>query len=362
MKSILITGGAGFIGSCFVRRQLAHDCGQIVVLDKLTYAGSLENLAEVLDDSRLTFCQGDIADGHLVRQLLATHRPHGVVHFAAESHVDRSIDEPMAFVQTNVVGTCQLLEASLQYWSALPAEARNAFRFLHVSTDEVFGSLGETGAFHEHSPYAPNSPYAASKASGDHFARAYYRTYGLPTIISHGTNTYGPYQYPEKLIPTVIGRALGGQRVPVYGNGLQVRDWLHVEDHCRGLERILTRGTPGEVYLLGGGCEWTNLALAQTICDILDVLQPLPGGRQYAAQLAFVADRPGHDHRYAVDTRKAADCLDWRPRIDFAAGLREVVQWYVDHAAWVERVAPRSRAEDRQGMGLGWPGNRVAPG
>ena len=350
MEKMLVTGGAGFIGSCFVRRQLAHGGSRIVVLDKLTYAGHLENLAEVRHHPQLCFQQGDIADGNLVGRLLEEHSPMHVVNFAAESHVDRSIDQPMAFVQTNVVGTCQLLEASLRYWGGLPPSARDRFRFLHVSTDEVFGTLEIEGRFSERTPYAPHSPYAASKAAADHFARAYFHTYGLPTIITNCTNNYGPYQYPEKLIPLMVRRALEGKSLPVYGDGSNVRDWLHVEDHCRGLEAVLAAGTPGEAYLFGGLCERSNLTVVRSICEILDAFRPRDDKTSYFGQVGFVEDRLGHDFRYAIDTDKVRRELAWTPQVDFRAGLRETVQWYLEHAAWVERVT--QDVYDGQRLGL----------
>jgi len=338
MSTILVTGGAGFIGSNFVRQWLAEEQGEVVNLDKLTYAGNLDSLAEVADDPRYHFVEGDIADGPLVAGLLERHRPWAVLNFAAESHVDRSIDGPAAFVQTNVVGTFGLLEASRAYWSALAEPGRSAFRFLHVSTDEVFGSLGATGQFTEASPYAPNSPYAASKAAADHFVRAYFHTYGLPTLTTNCSNNYGPYQFPEKLIPLMILNALAGKPLPVYGDGRQVRDWLYVEDHCRAIRAVLAGGTPGEVYAIGGDCERTNLEIVQTIATIVDRRRPGLPHAPCTSLVRFVADRPGHDRRYAIDAGKIRDRLGWRPREDFESGLQRTVAWYLDHPVWVERV------------------------
>jgi dTDP-glucose 4,6-dehydratase len=338
MSTILVTGGAGFIGSNFVRQWLAEEQGEVVNLDKLTYAGNLDSLAEVADDPRYHFVEGDIADGPLVAGLLERHRPWAVLNFAAESHVDRSIDGPAAFVQTNVVGTFGLLEASRAYWSALAEPGRSAFRFLHVSTDEVFGSLGATGQFTEASPYAPNSPYAASKAAADHFVRAYFHTYGLPTLTTNCSNNYGPYQFPEKLIPLMILNALAGKPLPVYGDGRQVRDWLYVEDHCRAIRAVLAGGTPGEVYAIGGDCQQTNLDVVRTIATMVNRLRPGLPHAPCTSLVRFVADRPGHDRRYAIDAGKIRDRLGWRPREDFESGLQRTVAWYLDHPVWVERV------------------------
>ncbi len=348
--TILVTGGAGFIGSCFVRRLLQDEEHRVVVLDKLTYAGSLDNLVEVREDPRFLFQQGDINDKALVRSLLDTHAPEWIANFAAESHVDRSIDHPSAFVQTNVVGTCSLLEASLDYWRQLAPADREAFRFLQVSTDEVFGSLGPEGQFTTESPYAPRSPYAASKAAADHFVRAFLHTYGLPTIVTNCSNNYGPHQYPEKLIPLIIRRALEGLTLPVYGDGSNVRDWIHVDDHVRGLQRTLARGVPGEEYLFGGDCERSNLELVRSVCVHLDRLSPLPDDRSYADRIRFVQDRPGHDQRYAISSAKAMRLLDWRPLIDFDTGLKETVRWFLEHASWIERVTRDGYDGSRLGM------------
>jgi dTDP-glucose 4,6-dehydratase len=353
MSTILVTGGAGFIGSNFVRQWLAEEQDDVVNLDRLTYAGNLDSLAEVADDPRYHFVEGDIADGPLVASLLERHRPRAVVNFAAESHVDRSIDGPAAFVQTNVVGTFGLLEASRAYWSGLAEPGRSAFRFLHVSTDEVFGSLEAAGRFTEASPYAPNSPYAASKAAADHFVRAYFHTYGLPTLTTNCSNNYGPYQFPEKLIPLMILNALAGKPLPVYGDGLQVRDWLYVEDHCRAVRAVLADGTPGQVYAIGGDCQQTNLDVVRTIATMVDRLRPGLLHAPCTSLVSFVADRPGHDRRYAIDAGKICDRLGWRPREDFESGLQRTVAWYLDHPVWVERVLGGKYRLQRLGLGLG---------
>jgi len=326
---LLVTGGAGFIGSNFVLSTVAQAGEPVVDLDKLTYAGSLKNLDALRGDARHTFVQGDIGDRALLRKLLERHRPRAIVHLAAESHVDRSIEGPAEFVQTNVVGTFCLLEEARAYWSALAATERAAFRFLHISTDEVYGSLGPGDpAFTEETPYAPNSPYSASKASADHLVRAYHHTYGLPTLVTNCSNNYGPHQFPEKLIPLMIHHALAGKPLPVYGDGLNVRDWLYVEDHCRALREVLARGRPGEVYNVGGGAEMKNIDLVRTLCALLDEAKPRPGG-SYASLITFVKDRPGHDRRYAIDAGKIRRELGWRPQESFESGLRKAVRWYL---------------------------------
>lgn len=336
---ILVTGGAGFIGANFVLQWCAANTEPVINLDALTYAGNLESLEPVHDLATHRFVQGDIADSALVGELLATHRPRAVLHFAAESHVDRSILGPEAFVQTNVVGTFRLLEAVRQYWQALPADEAAAFRFLHVSTDEVYGTLGPDDApFSETTPYAPNSPYSASKAGSDHLVRAYHHTYGLPTLTTNCSNNYGPCQFPEKLIPLVLHRALRGESLPVYGDGQQIRDWLFVEDHCRAIARVLEQGTPGEVYNVGGLNEKANLNVVHTLCDLLDAARPRPDGKSYREQIAFVQDRPGHDRRYAIDARKIQRELGWQPQETFETGLRRTVDWYLNHQEWVEHV------------------------
>ncbi len=335
---LLVTGGAGFIGSNFVLRHLRdQSAGPVVTLDALTYAGNPHNLDALAADPRHTLVQGDILDRDLLRQLLRDHRPRAVVHFAAESHVDRSILGPGAFLKTNIDGTFHLLECAREFYGTLQGEEREQFRFLHVSTDEVYGTL-EPGdpAFHENTPFAPNSPYAASKASSDHLVRAWHHTYRLPTLITNCSNNYGPFQFPEKLIPLVIGNALAGKPLPVYGDGQQVRDWLYVEDHCSAIETVLARGTVGETYNVGGNNQQANLHVVETICALLDELAP--ANRSYAEQITFVTDRPGHDRRYAIDARKIQRELQWFPTQDFASGLRQTVQWYLDHQSWVENV------------------------
>ncbi len=337
--TILVTGGAGFIGSNFVLDWLAAGGEAVVNLDKLTYAGNLENLRAVADDPRHVFVQGDIGDSALVSRLLARHRPRAVINFAAESHVDRSIRGPEDFIQTNVVGVFRLLEAARAWWQALPALEMENFRFLHVSTDEVYGSLAEDDPpFAETRAYQPNSPYAASKAASDHLVRAWRHTYGLPVLTTNCSNNYGPYQFPEKLIPLMIHRALSGETLPVYGDGQQIRDWLHVGDHCAALRRVLEAGRVGETYNIGGLNEKANLEVVQTLCWILDEMRPREDGRSYAGQIAFVRDRQGHDRRYAIDARKIQNELDWRPARDFSSGLRHTIAWYLDHAGWVESI------------------------
>ncbi|MGD9722341.1 MAG: dTDP-glucose 4,6-dehydratase [Pirellulales bacterium] len=351
MRAILITGGAGFIGSCLVRHVVGQQMFRVVNLDKLTYAGNLDSLVPVEGDPLHTFVEGDIGDRRLVAALLAEHRPVAILNLAAESHVDRSIDAPGTFVETNVSGTFSLLEAARTWWSALAEPERSAFRFLHVSTDEVYGSLGPSGYFTETTPHAPNSPYAASKAAADEFVRAYHHTYGLPTLTTNCSNNYGPYQFPEKLIPLMILNALEGKPLPVYGDGQNVRDWLFVEDHCRALLAVLERGRPGEVYNVGGNCERTNLELVETLCDIVDELSPRLAHRPCRQLIKFVTDRPGHDRRYAIDASKARRELLWQPQQDIAAGLRLTVQWYLDNSRWVERVASGSYHRERLGLG-----------
>ena len=341
--TILVTGGAGFIGSNFVHAWLAQHDEVLVNLDKLTYAGNLRNLHALAGDSRHHFVQGDIGDTALVSQLLATHQPRAVLHFAAESHVDRSIHGPMDFIQTNVVGTFQLLESVRAYWSGLDDQSRQAFRFLHVSTDEVYGSLAaDAPAFSETHPYEPNSPYSASKAASDHLVRAWHHTYGLPVLTTNCSNNYGPYHFPEKLIPLVIHNALAGKPLPIYGDGQQVRDWLYVEDHCKAIMRVLQDGRLGETYNVGGWNEKPNIEVVRTLCALLDELQPRADGQSYATQMTFVKDRPGHDRRYAIDARKLERELGWRPEETFETGLRKTVQWYLSHGDWVEEVTSGS--------------------
>jgi len=350
VETILVTGGAGFIGSCFVRQCIAERAARVVNLDKLTYAGNLDSLESVLADPDHVFVQGDIADRPTVERVFAEHQPAAVVHFAAESHVDRSIDDPGEFVRTNEQGTFHLLDAARRYCSGLPAARRKAFRFLHVSTDEVFGSLGPAGVFSESSPYDPSSPYSASKAAADHFVRAYHRTYGLPVLITNCSNNYGPYQFPEKLIPLMILNALEGKPLPVYGDGQNVRDWLFVEDHCRALWRVLEAGQPGETYNIGGNCEQKNLDVVRTICRMVDELRPGLPHAPCESLITFVKDRPGHDRRYAIDAGKIQRELGWRPEHDFDSGMRRTVQWYLDNSQWIRRVT--SGAYQRERLGL----------
>jgi dTDP-glucose 4,6-dehydratase len=339
VPSILVTGGAGFIGANFIQDWLGQVVERIVNLDKLTYAGNLENLACVEDDDRYTFVRGDICDGKLVAGLLATYRPRAIVHFAAESHVDRSIHGPAEFIQTNINGTFVLLEAVRAYLGGLEDSEKNAFRFLHVSTDEVYGSLnGSDSAFSETSPYQPNSPYSASKAASDHLVRAYHHTYGLPTLTTNCSNNFGPYQFPEKLIPLVIANALVGKPLPIYGDGLNVRDWLYVGDHCSAIRCVLGKGLPGETYNIGGGNEMTNLEVVRTLCRLLDELKPRDDGRSYLEQIIYVKDRPGHDRRYAIDALKIKSELRWHPHETFDTGMRKTVRWYLDNPKWVARV------------------------
>ncbi len=351
MQTILVTGGAGFIGSCFIRQTLAEDPEtRVINLDALTYAGNPDSLRDVWDDPRHVFVQGDIGDAQLVARLLREHRPWAIVNFAAESHVDRSIDGPGAFVQTNVVGTFRLLEAARGYWTQLPEAEKDAFRFLHVSTDEVYGSLGETGYFTETTPYAPNSPYSASKAASDHFVRAYHHTYGLPVLLTNCSNNYGPYQFPEKLIPLMILNAVEGKPLPVYGDGKNVRDWLYVEDHCRAIRTVLRQAAPGSEYNIGGNCERTNLQIVHAICDTVDRLCPDLPHRPTRSLIEFVTDRPGHDRRYAIDASKIRNELGWQPEQDFESGLERTVRWYLDNRWWVDRVTSGTYQRERLGL------------
>jgi dTDP-glucose 4,6-dehydratase len=335
---ILVTGGAGFIGSNFVLDWLRSGDEPVLDLDALTYAGNLENLHALEADPRHRFVRGDICDRALLDRLLAEHRPRAVLHFAAESHVDRSIHGPSAFVRTNVEGTFQLLEAVRSYWQTLPGPQRGAFRFLHVSTDEVYGSLGpDAPAFTEAHAYQPNSPYSASKAASDHLVRAWFHTYGLPVLTTNCSNNYGPYQFPEKLIPLMIVNGLAGKPLPIYGDGLNVRDWLYVVDYCRAIRTVLGQGRPGETYNIGGGCERTNRQIVEAVCTLLDELRPDAAG-PHRRLITFVADRPGHDRRYAIDARKIERELGWRPEESFESGLRETVRWYLENREWVRRV------------------------
>jgi len=348
MKTVLVTGGAGFIGGNFVLAAVA-DGLRVVNLDKLTYAGNLDTLQSLEGNALHVFVHGDIGDRMLVAKLLAEHRPDAVVNFAAESHVDRSIDGPAAFVETNVVGTLTLLECARDYWKSLEGAARNAFRFLHVSTDEVYGSLGATGKFTEETPYAPNSPYSASKAASDHLVRAFHHTYGLPVLTTNCSNNYGPYQFPEKLIPLIIARALAGEKLPVYGDGRNVRDWLFVLDHCSAIRRVLEAGRVGATYNVGGDAEAENIHVVKTICALLDERRPLPDGRRRESLIEFVADRPGHDRRYAIDASKLQNELGWKPSVSFETGIARTVDWYLDNQPWVKRVLDGSYRMERLG-------------
>jgi dTDP-glucose 4,6-dehydratase len=337
--TILVTGGAGFIGANFVLDWLAQSLGVVVNLDKLTYAGNLDNLADVAGDADHIFVEGDIGDEVLLTKLLAGHRPSAIINLAAESHVDRSIHGPADFIATNVVGTYHLLQSARAYWQGLSSPERENFRFLHVSTDEVFGSLDEhASAFSEVNRYMPNSPYSASKAASDHLVRAWHHTYGMPVVITNCSNNYGPYQLPEKLIPLTIHNTLAGQPLPVYGDGQQRRDWLYVTDHCAAIRLLLARGRPGETYNIGARNERANLDVVQILCDILDQERPRSGGRSYREQITFVGDRPGHDRRYAINADKIENELGWAPSVSFEKGLRQTVRWYLDHATWVERA------------------------
>ncbi|HNQ57130.1 MAG TPA: dTDP-glucose 4,6-dehydratase [Candidatus Desulfobacillus denitrificans] len=337
---ILVTGGAGFIGSNFVLDWLRETGEPVVNLDKLTYAGNLENLAGLRNDVRHDFVQGDINDAALLAELMKRHAPRAIVHFAAESHVDRSIHGPAEFIQTNINGTFTLLEAARAHWSALDGEAKAAFRFLHVSTDEVYGSLGmDDPAFAETHPYQPNSPYSASKAASDHLVRAYHHTYGLPTLTTNCSNNYGPYQFPEKLIPLILLNAIGGKPLPIYGDGLNVRDWLYVGDHCSAIRAVLAKGRPGEVYNIGGRAEMTNLAVVKTLCALLDTLHPGSPVTPHEKLITYVKDRPGHDRRYAMNADKLERELGWRPAESFESGIGKTVRWYLDNTAWTSRVA-----------------------
>ncbi|HEX3599730.1 MAG TPA: dTDP-glucose 4,6-dehydratase [Lacipirellulaceae bacterium] len=351
-NTTLITGGAGFIGSCLVRQILAEEPNtRIVNLDKLTYAGNLDSLGDVFHP-RHTFARGDVADLELVTNLFRKTRPTAVVHLAAESHVDRSIEGPAEFVHTNVVGTFTMLEAARQYWSTLPTDERQRFRFLHVSTDEVYGSLGPTGLFDESTPYAPRSPYSASKASADHMVQAYHATYGLPTLITNCSNNFGPYQFPEKLIPLMTLNALEGKPLPVYGDGLHIRDWLFVEDHCRALRTVLDRATPGETYNIGANCERTNLELVQQVCRLIDEMRPNLAHRPCSRLIEHVAERPGHDRRYAIDASKIRREVGWQPRHDFDEALELTVRWYLENDDWVERVTSGNYQRQRLGLSV----------
>ena len=349
--TLLVTGGAGFIGGNFVLRQRQHQSHKIINLDKLTYAGNRETLASLDQDNEHIFVEGGIGDRTLVQTLLDEHQPDAIVNFAAETHVDRSIDGPDDFIQTNILGTFNLLETARHYWRSLPEERQETFRFLHVSTDEVFGTLNpDDPAFSETTPYAPNSPYSASKASSDHLVRSYFHTYGLPTLITNCSNNYGPYQFPEKLMPLMILNALDGKPLPVYGDGLNIRDWLFVEDHCKAIEQVIGKGRPGETYNVGGGAEKTNIWLVKQICQILDELRPESTHVPHESLITYVKDRPGHDRRYAIDFRKIESELGWTPEEDLASGLRKTVEWYLQNLEWCRQVTEKNYSRQRLGL------------
>ncbi len=352
MKTLLVTGGAGFIGGNFVLGLLRAGGFRVVNLDKLTYAGNLDTLSSVRDDPNHIFVRGDIGDKAHVAKLLSEHKPDAIVNFAAESHVDRSIDGPAEFVQTNVVGTLALLETALAYWRNAPLPQQDAFRFLHVSTDEVYGSLGPVGRFREDSPYQPNSPYSASKAASDHLVRAFHHTYGMPTLTTNCSNNYGPYQFPEKLIPLMIHKALIGEKLPVYGDGRNVRDWMFVGDHCSAIRRVLEIGRTGEVYNVGGDAERENIVVVRTICKLLDERRPLPDGARRESLITYVKDRPGHDRRYAIDAGKIKNDLGWRQSETFESGIAKTVDWYLDNSEWSQRVLDGSYRMERLGVAV----------
>jgi len=348
MSKIIITGGAGFIGSNFILKQLAETENQILNLDKLTYAGNLNNLTSVADHARYRFVEGDITDADLIDSIIEDFQPDGIIHFAAESHVDRSIDGPMPFIMTNLVGTATLLDRLNQYWRGLESQRQEKFRFLHVSTDEVFGSLGSDEKFRIDTPYDPSSPYSASKAGSDHLVRAWGRTYHFPVLITNCTNNYGPYQFPEKLIPLMVINAISGKPLPVYGRGENVRDWLYVADHCDAIYAVFEKGRLGDTYLIGGEQEVTNLKVVETICDVLDQLRPLKSNQSYREQIRFVQDRPGHDLRYAMDISKIRDELTWTPKLNFETGLRKTIQWYLEHESWWKELQKKNIYEQER--------------
>lgn len=349
-RRILVTGGAGFIGGNFVLGQVRRGDVCVINLDALTYAGNLETLSSVGGNPNYFFVLGSIGDTKLVDYLLQRYRPYAIVNFAAESHVDRSIDSPELFIQTNLLGTFRLLESARQYWNDLQGSDKDQFRFLHVSTDEVYGSLEDSGKFSETSPYRPNSPYSASKAGSDHLVRAYFHTYGMPALTTNCSNNYGPYQFPEKLIPLIIRNAVNGKSLPVYGKGANIRDWLYVEDHCRAIERVLENGTLGEVYNIGGNSEKTNLDVVKTLCSLLDEILPDSSNKPHADLIRFVQDRPGHDLRYAIDTNKIKTQLGWQPQETFESGLRKTVLWYLDNTDWCQNVTDGDYRGERLGL------------
>lgn len=355
LETWLVTGGAGFIGGNFVRRQVLQNNRKIINLDKLTYAGNQDTLKELVNNEKHVFIQGDITDDKLIAELLQKYQPDVVVNFAAESHVDRSIDAPDDFIHTNILGTFNLLKHSLDYYKSLTGTKKDKFKFLHVSTDEVYGSLGDTGLFTESTPYSPNSPYSASKASSDHLVRAYHHTYGLPVLTTNCSNNYGPYQFPEKLIPLIITKALNFETLPVYGDGKNIRDWLYVEDHCCAIETVILNGKVGEVYNVGGNEEKQNIEVVNTLCDILDELRPGTGqhaGKSRRDLITFVKDRPGHDQRYAIDSSKLQDNLNWQADESFTSGIRKTVQWYLDNKDWSDRILDGSYQGQRLGGDL----------
>ncbi|MDG1873676.1 MAG: dTDP-glucose 4,6-dehydratase [Mariniblastus sp.] len=349
MDSVVVTGGAGFIGSNLIRSLLHQSNRPLWNVDKLTYAGSLESLSGLNPRGPYEFVHGDIGDRKLISNLLTQARPSTIIHLAAESHVDRAIDGPLPFVMTNVVGTCNLLEETLNYWQSLEAPQRSRFRFVHVSTDEVFGDLGPVGKFHEQTAYDPHSPYSASKAASDHFVRAYYHTYGLPVIVTHCSNNYGPRQFPEKLIPLMILRAVAGKSLPIYGDGSHVRDWLHVADHCNALQVVAERGVPGETYLIGGQCEKSNLEVVRDLCAAVKELHPDLGHEPHQL-ISYEVDRPGHDRRYAVSTEKIRSELGWSPRVSFQSGILETVKWYLENSEWIQEVTRGECHGHRRGL------------
>ena len=350
MSTVLVTGGAGFIGNNFIRHLLSNTGFTIVNLDKLTYAGNLESLQDIAGNRRYCFVSGGIEDNALVKSVLQEFQPKAIINFAAESHVDRSIDEPEAFIQTNIVGTFRLLGETRQYLSTLPGNTGDVFRFLHVSTDEVYGTANDYELFNEDSPYRPNSPYSASKASSDHLVRSYFQTYRVPVLTTNCSNNYGPYQFPEKLIPLMILNAIEGKNLPIYGNGQNVRDWLYVQDHCRALLNVLQNGIPGQVYNIGGCCELTNLQVVEQICDILDGIRPLTTNASYRQQIIFVQDRQGHDLRYAIDISKIKNHLGWEPHESFSTGLRKTVEWYLQNQKWCQKVQNCNYRRERLGL------------
>ncbi|MEZ5708005.1 MAG: dTDP-glucose 4,6-dehydratase [Blastomonas sp.] len=350
-RRILVTGGAGFIGSAVVRMLIGESDAHVLNLDKLTYAGNLSSLTPVENSNRYHFVKADICDGAAVAAAIAEFRPNAIMHLAAESHVDRSIDGPAEFIETNIVGTYRMLEAATAYWKELEENARKAFRFHHISTDEVFGALGDEGFFTEETAYDPRSPYSASKASSDHLVSAWHHTHGLPVLITNCSNNYGPYHFPEKLIPLMIIKCLAGEKLPVYGTGSNVRDWLYVDDHARALIRVVEAGEPGETYMIGGNSERTNLHVVETICDLLDAERPRSDGKSYREQISFVTDRPGHDFRYAINASKIRDRLGWEPQENFESGMARTVRWYLDNEQWWRDIQSGAYRGERLGLG-----------